>query len=78
MYATSITTPLLIMHSENDLRCPVDQAGTCSSSAGCSSKRSSWSGSRRERQSSRARARRSHRVQRFELLIEWFDRYLKS
>ena len=25
-YATNITTPVLIMHSENDLRCPVNQA----------------------------------------------------
>src|SRR5947208_11169573 len=25
-YATSITTPLLIVHSENDLRCPVGHA----------------------------------------------------
>ncbi|HEX2068660.1 MAG TPA: S9 family peptidase, partial [Actinomycetota bacterium] len=25
-YATQITTPLLILHSENDLRCPIEQA----------------------------------------------------
>jgi dipeptidyl aminopeptidase/acylaminoacyl peptidase len=25
-YATEITTPLLILHSENDLRCPIEQA----------------------------------------------------
>ena len=25
-YAGSITTPLLILHSENDLRCPIEQA----------------------------------------------------
>ena len=25
-YADKITTPLLILHSENDLRCPIEQA----------------------------------------------------
>ena len=77
-YATNITTPLLILHSENDLRCPIEQAehlfiDPAPAQAG-----------RRVRplpgRGPRALALRLavHRVQRFEIVLDWFDRYLKS
>ena len=50
-YAADITTPLLILHSEDDLRCPIGNAedlfGSCASCGG----RSSWCASRSNRTS---------------------------
>ena len=40
-YADKITTPLLILHSENDLRCPISRQSTCLRSSACSAAR--WS-----------------------------------
>ena len=76
--SSDITTPLLILHSEDDLRCP-DRAGRGDCSPGCG-----WLGRDVEmvrfpgesHEMSRSGAPQ-HRQQRFEIILEWFDRYLK-
>ncbi len=77
-YAENIRTPLLILHSENDLRCPVEQGEQLFVTLRqlkrpvemvrfpAESHELTRSGSPR------------HRVQRFELVLAWFDRYLKG
>jgi dipeptidyl aminopeptidase/acylaminoacyl peptidase len=76
-YATAIETPLLIMHSENDLRCNVEQAEQLFTTLRLLKKDVElvrWPGESHELSRSGAPA---HRVARFEVLLEWFDRYLK-
>jgi dipeptidyl aminopeptidase/acylaminoacyl peptidase len=76
-YATNITTPLLIIHSEGDLRCPIGQADALFTTLRLlerdvemlrfpeASHELSRSGPPRQR------------VQRAEAILEWFDRWLK-
>jgi dipeptidyl aminopeptidase/acylaminoacyl peptidase len=75
-YAENITTPLLILHSENDLRCNVEQAEQLFTTLRLLRRdvelvRFSDEGHELTRTGSPA-----HRVQRFELLLDWFGRKL--
>lgn len=75
-YATSIRTPLLIMHSENDLRCNVEQAEQLFTTLRLLEREVElvrWPGESHELTRSGSPA---HRVARFETLLEWFARYL--
>jgi dipeptidyl aminopeptidase/acylaminoacyl peptidase len=76
-YAANIETPLLIMHSENDLRCAIEQGEHLFITlrlAGKPVELVRFPGEGHEL--SRSGSPR-HRVRRFEILLEWFDRYLK-
>lgn len=76
-YVKNITTPLLILHSENDLRCPVEQAEQLFVALrllGRDVEFHRFPGESHEL--SRAGAPK-HRVQRMELLLDFFDRHLK-
>jgi dipeptidyl aminopeptidase/acylaminoacyl peptidase len=75
-YAKQIETPLLILHSENDLRCHVEQAEQLFTTLRLLRRdvelvRFTGEGHELTRSGNPV-----HRVQRFELLLEWFDRYL--
>jgi dipeptidyl aminopeptidase/acylaminoacyl peptidase len=76
-YADKIETPLLIVHSEHDWRCPVEQAQRLYVAL---RKRNAvvemllFPGEGHELSRS---GLPSHRVARFEAIVEWFDRYLK-
>lgn len=77
-YATDITTPLLILHSENDLRCPIEQAEQLFTVLRLRKQdvelvRFPAEGHELSRSGSPA-----HRVQRFEIILDWFDRKLKG
>jgi dipeptidyl aminopeptidase/acylaminoacyl peptidase len=77
-YAKDIETPLLIMHSEDDLRCSVEQAEHLFITLRLARKpvelvRFPAEGHELSRSGSP-----SHRVQRFEILLDWFDRHLKA
>lgn len=75
-YADAIDTPLLIVHSEQDWRCPVEQAQRLYVAL---RKRSAvvemllFPGEGHELSRTGVP---SHRVARFEAILEWFDRYL--
>ncbi|MEO7804169.1 MAG: S9 family peptidase [Actinomycetota bacterium] len=77
-YVKNITTPLLIIHSENDLRCPIEHAEelfTALKLLGREVEFARFPGEGHEM--SRSGAPR-HRVQRMKMVIDWFDQYLKS
>jgi dipeptidyl aminopeptidase/acylaminoacyl peptidase len=75
-YAKNIETPLLIMHSENDLRCNVEQGEhlfTLLRLQGKDVEMLRFPGEGHELSRSGSPV---HRVQRFEAILEWFGRYL--
>ena len=75
-YAQAIETPLLVMHSENDLRCNVEQGEHLFTLMRLLGKEVEMVRFPAEgHELSRAGSPR-HRVQRFEAILEWFGRYL--
>jgi len=75
-YAEQITTPVLILHSEDDLRCPINQAEqlfTVLRSLRRDVEFVRFPGESHELTRSGSP---THRVQRFELVLAWLDRYL--
>jgi dipeptidyl aminopeptidase/acylaminoacyl peptidase len=78
MYAKNIETPLLILHSDGDLRCSVEQAEHLFIILRLLGKEVEFVRFGRGESHELSRAGSPvHRVQRFEVLIDWFDRYLK-
>lgn len=76
-YVRDIATPLLIMHAEGDLRCPVEQADQLFVAMRLLQKEVEmvrFSGESHELSRSGSPA---HRRQRAEIILEYFDRYLK-
>jgi len=72
-----VSTPTLVIHSEEDLRCPLGQAETYYATlalGGVETELLVFPGEDHELSRS---GRPHHRVQRFEAIIEWFGRYLK-
>jgi dipeptidyl aminopeptidase/acylaminoacyl peptidase len=75
-YAREIETPLLVVHSENDLRCNVEQGEhlfTLLRLLGKDVEMLRFPGESHELSRSGSPV---HRVQRFEAILEWFGRYL--
>jgi dipeptidyl aminopeptidase/acylaminoacyl peptidase len=75
-YAADIETPLLIVHSENDLRCNIEQGEhlfTLLRLLGHDVEMLRFPGEGHELSRSGSPI---HRVQRFEAILEWFGRYL--
>lgn len=76
-YAPNITTPLLILHSEDDLRCPVVNAEELFTILRILGREVELVRFPAEGHELSRSGKPRHRVQRFEILIDWFDRYLK-
>lgn len=76
-YAQDIHTPLLILHSEEDLRCPVEQAEHLFVTLRLLKRPVELVRFPAESHELTRSGSPVHRVQRFELVVEWFDRYLK-
>jgi dipeptidyl aminopeptidase/acylaminoacyl peptidase len=76
-YAKEIETPLLILHSEEDLRCNTEQAEQLFTTLRLLKKDVEMVRFPVESHELSRSGNPIHRVQRFELLLEWFDRYLK-
>jgi dipeptidyl aminopeptidase/acylaminoacyl peptidase len=76
-YAPNIHTPLLILHSENDLRCPVEQGEQLFTTLRLLRREVEFVRFPEESHELTRAGSPVHRVQRFELVLEWFDRYLK-
>ena len=77
VYAKDVETPVLVMHSETDLRCNVEQAEHLFITlrlAGVETELVRFPAESHELSRSGSP---THRVQRFEILLDWFDRYLK-
>jgi dipeptidyl aminopeptidase/acylaminoacyl peptidase len=75
-YAREIETPLLIVHSENDLRCNVEQAEHLFTLLRLHGKDAELLRFPAESHELSRSGSPLHRVQRFEAILEWFGRYL--
>ena len=76
-YAKQIETPLLILHSEQDLRCNIEQAEQLFTTLRLLKRDVELVRFPAESHELTRSGNPAHRVQRFELLLDWFDRYLK-
>jgi dipeptidyl aminopeptidase/acylaminoacyl peptidase len=77
-YAANIRTPLLILHSENDLRCPIEQAEQLYVALKLQRKPVEfWRFPEDNHEMSRSGKPRN-RLKRFEVILSWFDRHLKT
>ncbi len=77
-YAPNIHTPLLIMHSEGDLRCPVEQGEQLFVTLRLLKRPVEMVRFPAESHELTRSGSPVHRVQRFEIVLDWFDRYLKD
>jgi dipeptidyl aminopeptidase/acylaminoacyl peptidase len=77
-YAPNVTTPLLILHSENDLRCPVGHAEDLFTILRLHGREVELVRFPEEGHELSRSGSPVHRVQRFEVILEWFDRHLKE
>ncbi|HEY5099296.1 MAG TPA: S9 family peptidase [Gaiellaceae bacterium] len=75
-YAKNIETPLLILHSENDLRCPVEQGEHLFSLLRLLGKEVELLRFPAESHELTRSGSPIHRVQRFDAVLEYFGRYL--
>jgi dipeptidyl aminopeptidase/acylaminoacyl peptidase len=76
-YAQEIETPLLIVHSENDLRCNVEQGEHLFTLLRLLGKEVEMLRFPAESHELSRSGSPAHRVQRFEAILEWFGRYLE-
>ena len=77
-YAENITTPLLIMHSENDLRCPVGHAEDLFAILRLLKRDVELVRFPAESHELTRSGSPLHRVMRFEVMLDWFGRYLAA
>lgn len=77
-YARNIHTPLLLLHSEDDLRCPIEQAEQLFVTLRLLRRPVELVRFPGESHELTRSGSPVHRVQRFALVLEWFDRYLKK
>jgi dipeptidyl aminopeptidase/acylaminoacyl peptidase len=77
-YAKEITTPLLILHSEEDLRCSVEQAESLFVILRALKREVEFVRFPKESHELSRSGSPVHRVMRFETILEWFDRQLKD
>jgi dipeptidyl aminopeptidase/acylaminoacyl peptidase len=75
-YAENITTPLMVMHSENDLRCAVEQGEQLFTTLRVLRREVEMVRFPAESHELTRSGSPLHRVRRFEIILEWFDRYL--
>jgi dipeptidyl aminopeptidase/acylaminoacyl peptidase len=77
-YATNIHTPLLILHSENDLRCPIEQAEQLYVWLKKLGKEVLFVRFPDEGHEMSRAGKPRHRIERFNILLDWFGAYLKG
>jgi dipeptidyl aminopeptidase/acylaminoacyl peptidase len=76
-YAKDIVTPLLIMHSEGDLRCPIEQAEQLFVALKKQRKQVVFARFPDEDHDLSRSGRPRHRLERFRIILDWFARYLQ-
>jgi dipeptidyl aminopeptidase/acylaminoacyl peptidase len=76
-YADKIETPLLIMHSENDLRCNIEQGEHLFITLRLRKHQVEMVRFPAESHELSRSGSPVHRVERFQIILDWFDRYLK-
>ena len=76
-YAKDITTPLLILHSEDDLRCPIEQAEQLFVALKTLRREVVFVRFPGENHELTRSGKPRHRLERFRILLEWFAKYLR-
>jgi len=76
-YVTMIETPLLIIHAEDDLRCPVEQAEQLFTALKMQNKTVEFLRFPGESHELSRSGRPDRRVVRLEAICDWFDKYVK-
>ena len=76
--AGSITTPTLIIHSEDDFRCPVEQAEQLFLALLRNGTPTEFLRFPAENHEMSRSGKPKHRVERFEAILDWHDRYLRG
>ncbi|HLY93585.1 MAG TPA: S9 family peptidase [Gaiellaceae bacterium] len=77
-YAKNIETPVLVLHSENDLRCNIEQGEHLFTLLRLLGKEVEMLRFPAESHELTRSGSPRHRVLRFEAVLDWFDRYLKK
>ena len=77
-YAKDINTPLLILHSDKDLRCPVGQGEDLFVRLRSMKKEVEFVRFPEEGHELSRSGSPTHRVMRFEVILEWLGRYLQK
>ncbi len=77
-YVARINTPLLIIHSENDLRTPIEQAEQLYIALKLQKKEVEFIRYPEESHGLSRIGRPDRRIHRLKKILEWFDRYLKK
>lgn len=75
-WVKNVNTPLLIVHSENDLRCPIGQAEELFTALRKLGKTTEFVRFPNESHGLSRAGKPAHRVERLERICGWFDRYL--
>jgi acylaminoacyl-peptidase len=75
-YARDITTPLLIIHSEDDLRCPIEQAEQLYVALKTLRREVVFVRFPDENHELSRSGRPRHRLERFRIILDWFAKYL--
>jgi dipeptidyl aminopeptidase/acylaminoacyl peptidase len=77
-YAREITTPLLIMHAEDDLRCPIEQAEQLFVALKTLRREVTFVRFPDENHELSRSGKPRHRLERFRILLDWFAKYLPA
>jgi dipeptidyl aminopeptidase/acylaminoacyl peptidase len=75
-YVKDITTPLLILHSENDLRCPISEGEQLFTALRKQGKEAAFARFPNESHDLSRNGQPQHRVERLKMIVEWFGRFL--
>jgi dipeptidyl aminopeptidase/acylaminoacyl peptidase len=75
-YAAAIRTPLLIVHSEDDLRCPMSEAEQLFAALKKLRREVVLVRVPDENHELSRSGRPRHRLERFRIILDWFDRHL--
>lgn len=76
MYVRNIKTPVMLIHSEEDLRCPMEQAEEFFTALKKTKKTAVLVRFPNENHELSRSGQPRHRVERLEYILAWFDRYL--
>lgn len=77
-YAKNITTPLLILHSEDDLRCPIEQGEQLFVALKKLRREVLFVRFPDENHELSRSGKPRHRLERFRIILEWFAKYLQK
>jgi dipeptidyl aminopeptidase/acylaminoacyl peptidase len=75
-YARDITTPLLIIHSEDDLRCPIGEAEQLFMALKTLRRETVFVRFPDENHELSRSGKPRHRLERFRIILDWFEKYL--